>query len=83
MEFIDEMFERLMAQEYRSFGEACEEIIKAKATQIVDLGKIENGYQLFRKRHPISNMSEGLFREYIKIVRPEDYKKCVHSLNWK
>lgn len=80
-EFIDEMLERLLVRERQTFGTAFEKIIQERATQIVDLGKIENAYQLFRKKYP--QAPQDGFREYIKLSRPGDYVKCVRCLYWK
>lgn len=79
-EFIDEMLERLLAVERFSFFKAFEKVIQERATQIVDLGRIENAYQLFRKKYPQAPQNE--FREYIKASRPEDYAKCVRFFKW-
>lgn len=79
-EFIDDMLERLLARERYTFGKAFEKIIQERATQIVDLGKIENAYQLFRKKFP--QAPENKFREHIKLSRPEDYEKCVRCFKW-
>ena len=80
-EFIDDMLERLLAREHQTFGTAFEKIIQEKATQIVDLGIIENAYQLFRKKYP--QAPQNYFREYIKKSRPDDYVKCVRCFHWK
>lgn len=80
-EFIDEMLERLLARERYTFGKAFEKIIQERATQIVDLGKIENAYQLFRKKFP--QAPQDGFRKYIQLSRPDDYVKCVRCFNWK
>lgn len=75
------MLEQFLAHGNKTFREAFETIIQEKATQIVDLGKIENAYQLFRKRFP--SAPEGCFRQYIKATRPGDYEKCVRCFKWK
>ena len=80
-EFIDDMLERLLVVEQRTFGRAFELIIQERATQIVDLGRIENAYQLFCKKHPAANPS--YFREYIQGTRPHDFEKCVRCFKWK
>ena len=80
-EFIDEMLERLLARERYSFGEAFEKIIQERATQIVDLGRIESAYQLFRKKFP--QAPQDSFRTYIQLSRPNDYVKCVRCFGWK
>lgn len=80
-EFIDDMLERLLVRERQTFGKAFEEIIQKRATQIVDLGKIENAYQLFRKKYP--QAPENGFREYIQLSRPDNYVICVRCYNWK
>lgn len=79
-EFIDEMLERLLAVERFSFFKAFEKVIQERATQIVDLGRIENAYQLFRKRYP--QAPQNMFREHIRQTRPEDYEKCVRCFKW-
>ena len=80
-EFIDDMFERLLVREKRTFWDAFEIVVQERATQIMDLGKIENAYQLFRKKHP--SAKEHYFREYVKATRPGDYEKCVRCFKWK
>lgn len=86
--FIDEMLEALIfpggeiIKTGKEIRKAFEAVIKEKAKIIQDLGRIENAWQLLRKRHP--ELSEDFFRRYIKLTRPEDYKKCVSSeLSWK
>ena len=79
-EFIDQMFERLLVKERRTFGETFETIIKERATTIRDLNRIENAYQLFVKKYPLAN--PGHFRIYIHDTRPGDYEKCVRCFNW-
>lgn len=80
-EFIDEMFERLLVNERKTFGKAFEQIIQERAETIQDLGRIENAYQLFAKKYP--DVKPEYFRQYIKGTRPDDYKKCVHCFGWK
>ena len=79
-EFIDDMLERLLWREKLSFFDSFEQIIKERATKIVDLGRIENAYQLFRKKFP--QAPENKFREHIKLSRPEDYERCVRCFKW-
>ena len=52
-EFIDEMLERLLVNERMPVYDAFEKVIKERAKIIQDLGRIENAYQLFRKRHNV------------------------------
>lgn len=80
-EFIDEMLERLLVNEKQSFGKAFEQVIQERAKIIQDLGRIENAYQLFAKKHPGANPE--YFRQYIKVSRPDDYNKCVRCFGWK
>lgn len=80
-EFIDEMFERLLVVENMTFGDAFEQVIQERAKIIQDLGRIENAYQLFVKKHP--DASPEIFRRYIQLTRPDDYNKCVHCFGWK
>ena len=79
-EFIDEMFERLLVQEKKTFGETFEQVISERALTIRDLGRIENAYQLFCKRHGTANKAH--FRWYIKATRPDDFAKCVNCFKW-
>ena len=79
-EFLDDMFERLLVAERKSFGETFEAIIKERAETVRDLGRIENAYQLFRRKYP--HAPENLFREHIWNTRPNDYDKCVNCFNW-
>ena len=80
-EFIDEMLERLLVNERKTFGKAFEQIIQERAKIIQDLGRIENAYQLFVKKHP--DAKPEYFRQYIQGTRPEDYNKCVRCFGWK
>lgn len=80
-EFIDDMLERLLVNERKTFGNAFEQIIRERAKIIQDLGRIENAYQLFVKKH--QGAKPEYFRQYIQGSRPEDYKKCVRCLGWK
>ena len=80
-EFIDDMLKRLLVDEGRSFGDAFEIVISERAKRIVDLGRIENAYQLFRKKYP--QAGQAYFREHISATRPKDYEKCVRCFNWK
>lgn len=80
-EFIDEMLERLLVKEQKTFGKAFEQIIQERAKIIQDLGRIENAYQLFAKKHP--GAKPEYFRQYIQGTRPDDYVKCVRSFGWK
>lgn len=80
-EFIDEMFERLLVNEKKTFGEAFEQVIRERAKIIKDLGRIENAYQLFAKKH--QGAEPEYFRKYIKLSRPDDYYKCVRCFGWK
>lgn len=85
--FIDEMLEESLfpggeiVKTGKEICDAFEGVIRAKATIIQDLGRIENAFQVMRKRHP--EVLESFFREYIKLTRPEDYEKCVRSFGWK
>lgn len=80
-EFIDDMLERLLATEGKTFGKAFEQIIQERAKTIQDLGRIENAYQLFAKKH--TQAKPEYFRQYIQGTRPNDYEKCVRCFNWK
>lgn len=80
-EFIDELFERLLVKEQKAFGDAFEYVIRERAKIIQDLGRIENAYQLFAKKHP--GAKPEYFRLYIKGTRPDDYNKCVSCFGWK
>ena len=80
-EFIDQMFERLLIKERRTFGETFETIIKERATTIRDLNRIENAYQLFCNKYP--DAGKHYFRVWIRDTRRSDYDKCVSCFNWK
>ena len=79
-EFIDDMFERLLIKEKRTFGETFKIIIKERATHIVDLGRIENAYKLFCKKY--KDALPYYFRLYVKDTRREDFNKCVRCFGW-
>lgn len=82
-EFIDEMLERLLVNERMPVYDAFEKVIKERAKIIQDLGRIENAYQLFRKRHNNSNAQDNWFREYIRLSRPKDYEIAAKFWKWK
>lgn len=81
MEFIDDMYERLLVSEKRTYKEAHIEVFNEKAKIIQDLQRIENGYQLFRKKHP--EALENSFRYFLSIASPEDYAKAKRLFKWK
>ncbi len=80
-EFIDEMFERLLVNEKKTFGKAFEQVIQERAKIIQDLGRIEHAYQLFVKKYP--GAKPEYFRQYLQGTRPDDYNKCVRCFGWK
>ena len=75
------MYERLLAVERKSFAEAHLTVLKEKAFTIRDLNRVENGYQLFRKKYP--QAAENSFREFIREVTPGDYEKAKKIFKWK
>lgn len=79
-EFIDEMLERLLVDEQKTFGKAFEQIIQERAKTIRDLGRIENAYQLFCKKFPAAK--SHYFRLWIYDTRREDFEKCAHFFKW-
>ena len=79
-EFIDDMLERLLVIEHRTFGATFEIIIKERAKIIQDLGRIENAYKLFSKKYP--QAKPEYFRKWIHDTRPEDFEKCVYFFKW-
>ena len=79
-EFIDEMFERLLINERKTFGKTFEQIIQERAKIIQDLGRIENAYKLFCKKHP--EAGKHYFRLWIRDTRRSDYEKCVNCFKW-
>ena len=79
-EFIDEMFERLLITEKRTFGESFEIIIKERGKIIQDLGRIENAYKLFCKKH--TKAQPHYFRLYVYDTRREDFEKCARCFKW-
>lgn len=79
-EFIDEMLERLLVNEQKTFGKAFEQIIQERAETIRDLGRIENAYKLFCKKH--TNAQPHYFRLYVYDTRREDFEKCARCFNW-
>ena len=79
-EFIDEMFERLLDRENKTYGIAFATIIEQRAKTIRDLGRIENAYQLFCKKHP--EAGKHYFRMWIRDTRRSDYEKCVNCFKW-
>lgn len=82
-EFIDEMLERLLVNERMPVYDAFEKVIKERARIIQDLGRIENAYQLFRKRHNNFNAPDNLFREYVRLSRPKHYEFAAKFWRWK
>ena len=79
-EFIDEMLERLLVNERKTFGKAFEQIIQERAKVIRDLGRIENAYKLFCEKHP--EAGKHYFRMWIRDTRRSDYEKCVKCFKW-
>ncbi len=80
--FIDEMYEQLLIEEGKTYQEAHKEVFNSQhPQQYVDLKRIENGYQLFRKRHP--DAYEDSFRRFIKTYCPEDYERAEEMFGWK
>lgn len=79
-EFIDEMFERLLINERKTFGKTFEQIIQERAKIIQDLGRIENAYKLFCKKH--TDAQPHLFRLYVYDTRREDFEKCALCFKW-
>ena len=79
-EFLDDMLERLLVVENRTFGETFETIINERCKFINDLGRVEHAFALFCKMHP--KVPKNYFRQYIKDTRPNDFEKCVNCFNW-
>lgn len=79
--FIDEMYEQLLVDERSTYGMAHKEVYLAQKPQTyADLKRIENGYQLFRKRHPEAD--EDSFRRFVKSVSLEDYERMQKLYGW-
>ena len=82
MEFIDDMYERLLVSEGKTYQEAHRDVFNAnRQKQYVDIKRIENGYQLFRKRHP--EALDDSFRRFIKVYCPEDWERAQKIFGWK
>ena len=79
--FIDEMFEDLLVEKKvrmsTAMAKVCDEKLADKADwNYATIKRIENGYQLFRKRHP--EFPEHSFRTWVGLCSPELSK----SLGW-
>ena len=66
--FIDEMFEDLLVEKkvalLDAMADVCKEKLQLKEDRTFDsVKRIENGYQLFRKRHP--EYPEDAFRAWV------------------
>lgn len=68
--FIDEIYEEVLINQHGKITNAhirvCKEKLDPKTSTPQDIQRIENGYQLFRKRHP--EFSEDSFRRYCYIM---------------
>lgn len=78
--FIDEMFEDLLVEKKETLSTTmaavCEEKLADKADwNLATIKRIENGYQLFRKRHP--EFPEHSFRTWVRLCSPELAKALV------
>ena len=72
--FIDEMFEDLLVEKKVRMSTAmatvCDEKLADKADwNLATIKRMENGYQLFRKRHP--EFPEHSFRTWVAVCAPE------------
>lgn len=79
--FIDEMFEDYLVNKGKNLAETIADICADKLANKEDwnfttIRRIENGYQLFRKRHP--EYPEQSFRTYTKIASP----KLAEAIGW-
>lgn len=79
--FIDEMFEELLVEKKERISTAmarvCDEKLADKADwNFATIKMIENGYQLFRKRHP--EFPENSFKTWVLLCSPE----LAKALGW-
>ena len=79
--FIDEMFEELLVEKKvrmsTAMAKVCEEKLADEADwNFATIKRIENGYQLFRKRH--SEFPEHSFRTWVSLCSPE----LAKELGW-
>ena len=70
--FIDTLFDKLLLSRGLTVEETFAEMCVIKLTEdksLLTVKRIENGYQLFRKRHP--EFKEDAFRSYVRRRSPE------------
>lgn len=67
--FIDEIYEEMLINQHGKITNAhiraCKEKLDSKNSTHQDIQRIENGYQLFRRRHP--EFAEDSFRRFCYI----------------
>lgn len=67
--FIDEIYEDVLISQHGKITNAhikvCKEKLNPENSTPLDIQRIENGYQLFRKRHP--EFAEDSFRRFCYI----------------
>jgi len=78
--FIDEILEDSIIKngEYcaDAFRKVCEQKLDSTDCNFDSVRRIENGYQLFRRKHP--QYREDLFRTYVRLCS----QKLADALNW-
>lgn len=79
--FIDEMFEEFLVTKHIPISEAIRKVFEDKLADKKDytpttIKQVENGYQLFRKKHP--EFPEYVVRRYVKLAS----SKLAEILNW-
>ena len=79
--FIDEMFEDLLVNKQEKMADAIQKVFVDKLATKQDcneatIKRVENGYQLFRRRHP--EYPEYSVRRYVRILSPN----LAERLGW-
>ena len=71
--FVDEIYEEVLLNQSGKITNAhirvCKEKLDPNASILQDIQRIENGYQLFRRRHP--EFAEDSFRRFCYVRWPE------------
>lgn len=81
--FIDEIYEEMLVNQHGKITSAhirvCKEKLDIKTSTYQDIQRIENGYQLFRKRHP--EFAEDSFRRFCYVQWSRANQDHLHVKN--
>lgn len=79
--FIDKLFEKYLNENGMSYGDAIQKVCQEKlnnadSKNFESVKRIENGYQIYCKRHPEAD--KLMFQKYVRVYSPNLY----HALGW-